>query len=84
MDGLLLVICLRYTNLKERYGIMNPDEIRKLRHGLALTREEFGELIGVSRSSVEHYELGTRKPGKPVVMHIERIKKQYIKGDFRI
>lgn len=63
---------------------MNKDEIRKLRHAIKVNRETFGELIGVSKSSVEKYELGLREPSRPVRMNLKRIKLMHEKGALRI
>jgi len=63
---------------------MEPNDIRKIRHNIGVNRQTFGELIGVSGSAVEHYELGTRNPSKAVVMNIKRIKLMHDKGALRI
>ena len=55
---------------------MDKHEIRALRKGLGVNRKQFGELIGVSGRTVEKYELGTRKPGKPVIFNMERLKNE--------
>ncbi len=37
------------------------------------TAKEFGDLIGVSRVSIERYKSGTRIPSRRVLIEIERV-----------
>jgi transcriptional regulator with XRE-family HTH domain len=41
---------------------MNPEEIKNLRQKIGLTTTEFGNLFGVSHSTVVFWENGFRKP----------------------
>ena len=40
---------------------MTPDEIQKARKSLGLTQTKFGELLHACLSTVQKWELGTRK-----------------------
>jgi transcriptional regulator with XRE-family HTH domain len=54
--------------------------IKKLRLTLCLEQQEFGMLIGVTKSSVCNYEQGNRKPRLPVIRKMmELAKKNKIK-----
>ena len=39
---------------------MTPDRLKLCRKGLGLSQSRFGELVGVSRMSINHYERGER------------------------
>ena len=49
---------------------MTPDQMRAWRDALNLSRREAGELLGLSPSTIEQYEMGRRKgaPEQPVVI----------------
>ena len=42
----------------------NPREIRNLRAHLGLSASEFGKRFGCSRSTIKHYEGGSRRPNQ--------------------
>lgn len=44
-------------------GVMfTPEDIKDLRRRLNLTLQEFGALLGVSKSTVSYWEMGDRHP----------------------
>ena len=47
--------------------------IRETRKRTGLNAREFGSLIGVSGRTVEGWEQGRRKPGKPALLLIKKI-----------
>lgn len=47
--------------------------IRETRKRMRLNAREFGSLIGVSGRTVENWEQGRRKPGKPALLLIKKI-----------
>lgn len=47
--------------------------IREIRKRTGLNAREFGSLIGVSGRTVEGWEQGRRKPGKPALLLIKKI-----------
>jgi len=49
-----------------------PDEIRRRRHIRGLNQEELADLLGVSRSIINKWELGERHPGGASIRKLER------------
>ena len=49
--------------------------VKKLRKSLKLKTKDFGELIGVSHRTVEHWEQGLRNPSKSAKLLMEKLKK---------
>lgn len=47
--------------------------VRNARKRTGLNAREFGSLIGVSGRTVEGWEQGRRKPGKPALLLIKKI-----------
>lgn len=48
---------------------MTPDRFSRIRHALGLSQTSFGDLLGVGRGSVSHYENGCRHDdGRPVTI----------------
>lgn len=52
------------------------EAIKKLRMALCLEQQEFGQLIGVTKSSVCNYEQGTRKPRLPIIRKMMELAKK--------
>jgi DNA-binding transcriptional regulator YiaG len=67
--------------LNYRSNSMSTAEvIKKIRMTLCLEQKEFGELLGISYSSVSHYETSIRQPRLPVIRKLlELCKKHKIK-----
>ena len=59
---------------------MTKDELKALRHALALTTTQLGEKLGVSRRTIEGYEMGRRKIPRPVEMLINLLKENAMKS----
>ena len=51
----------------------HPEEIKSIRKDLKLTTGQFGEILGVSRRTVESWECGLRRPSKTALLLLERI-----------
>ena len=47
--------------------------VRKARKRTGLNTTEFGALVGVSGRTIEGWEQGRRKPGKPALLLIKKI-----------
>lgn len=54
---------------------MTKEKIKNLRIMQRLSREQFGETLGVSQYAVKQWELGNRKPSQSVLMLIKKIYK---------
>ena len=54
---------------------MNGKDIKKIRLSLKLSRDDFGKLIAVSKHTIQAWELGRRKPGKPTQKIIKQVEK---------
>ncbi len=52
------------------------EAIKKLRLALCLEQQEFGVLIGVTKSSVCNYEQGNRKPRLPTIRKMMELAKK--------
>ncbi len=60
--------------------MLMQDSIKKLRLSLCLDQKEFGDMIGVDKSSICNYEKGLRKPRLPVIRKMmELVKKNKLK-----
>jgi len=55
---------------------MTPQEIKDIRKALNLSTSELGEKLGVSRRTIEGYEMGRRKIPRPVEMLINLLIKE--------
>ena len=55
---------------------MTPQEIKDIRKALNLTTAELGDKLGVSRRTIEGYEMGRRKIPRPVEMLINLLIKE--------
>ena len=65
---------MTYKNIyATKDGILNKQQIRKLRKSLKLNTAAFGELVGVSGRTVEAWEQGLRQPSKSARMLIEKL-----------
>lgn len=51
--------------------------IKNLRTILCLEQQEFGELVGVTKSSICQYEKGNRLPRRPVIRKIIELAKKH-------
>ena len=53
---------------------MNTSQkLKELRNKIKLTQKEFSDKFSIPKSTYEHWEMGTRKPPKYVVIMIEHI-----------
>jgi transcriptional regulator with XRE-family HTH domain len=53
------------------------DTIKNLRLALLLEQKEFGDLIGVDKSSICNYERGIRSPRLPIIRKMLELAKQH-------
>jgi putative transcriptional regulator len=53
---------------------MSKKQVKDLRDSLELTQEEFATAIGVSRSLVNHWETGRRKPTGPAAILLQKLR----------
>jgi len=52
---------------------MTKEDIKKLRLDKKMSRERFGEILGVEARTVEAWEQGLRNPSKSVLILLKRI-----------
>lgn len=62
---------------------MSPDDVRKTRKALGMTRKRFGALIGVSRHTVQSWEQGRRTCKGPAVRAIQSLRSALDEGGER-
>jgi DNA-binding transcriptional regulator YiaG len=55
---------------------MKANQIRELREELILDQKDFGQLIGVSRTTVSDWENGKKKP---TFCNMRKLKELYVK-----
>lgn len=53
------------------------EAIKRLRMDLLLEQKEFGELIGVAKTSISHYESGNRRPRLPIIRKMVELAKKH-------
>lgn len=53
--------------------IATPKNIRKIRQSLGVSRVDFGQMLGVNRAAVGHWETGRNKPTRAAQMLLEQI-----------
>ena len=53
---------------------MTKDSIIKLRKGLGLSQEAFGEQLGVHKLTISRRERGNKKPSQLALRQLERIR----------
>lgn len=65
---------LNYIKLKKEENVVpSSQDIRSLRNRLYLTRDQFAELVGCSRSSIVNWELGRSKPREDYAARLNRM-----------
>lgn len=52
------------------------EAVKKLRLDLLLEQKEFGEMLGVTKTSICNYEMGNRKPRLPIIRKMVEIAKK--------
>ena len=57
----------------------SPGYITRLREGLGMTQEQFGQRVGVDKMSVSRWERGTMRPSEATVKAIEKLRKDAIR-----
>jgi len=57
----------------------SPGYIARLREGLGLTQQQFGERIGVDKMTVSRWERGAMRPSPEAVKEIEELRKQAVR-----
>jgi DNA-binding XRE family transcriptional regulator len=58
----------------------SPGYLVRLREGLGLTQQQFGERVGVDKMTVSRWERGAMRPGAQALRAIEKLRRTSVRG----